>query len=99
MKTLEKLGTPIHSLGGQVVVDEGGSIITVGHIIGNALAGGQSPEPARMMKLALQFYDCPESLEIEGADFTLVLKTVQESTLANISKAAALAVLDGVGAG
>ena len=97
MRKLEKLGAPILALGGQVVVDDQGSSISVGRVIANALAGGQSPEPVRMMKLALQFYDCPETLELEDADYTLVLKTVQAAALSNLSKASALAVLEDKG--
>lgn len=71
--------------------------VTIGRLIANVLAGGQSAEPARAMSIAMRLYACPGDIELEDADYALVLEAIQSAQLANISKAAALAVLDGAG--
>ena len=69
--------------------------VTIGHLIANVLAGSQSAEPARAMSIAMRLYAGPGDLELEDADYTLVHEAIKSAPLANISKAAALAVLDG----
>lgn len=102
MRKLEKLGVPIMGLDGRPALDgdertplaERGPI-PIGRFIANVLAGVQSAEPARAMSIAMRLYNCPGELKLEDADYTLVLKAIQDASLANISKAAALAVLEG----
>ena len=95
MKKVTGLDAPLRSLAGIAVVDGERKPIVMGRIIANLLAGSPNKEPARAMSIAMQLYDCPETLELEDADHALVLKVVQESELASISKAPALAVLEG----
>lgn len=102
MKTITGLDSPLRGLDGEVALDgdrntppEQRRPVLTGHIIANVLAGSQSTEPARAVSLAIKLFACPKDLEMEDADYALVLKTIQDAPLANISKAAALAVLNG----
>ncbi len=95
MKKITGLDSLLCGLDGVAIVDEGKRPVVIGRVIANVLAGSASKEPARAMSIAMQLYACPETLEMEDADHALVLKAIQDAELPSISKAPALAVLEG----
>ena len=96
MKKLVGLSKSVLNLDGKPLVEVDGSVVTVGSILANSLARGNSQEPARAMAIALKIYKAEGDLEIEDADFALVESTlVADQLINNMAKAATLAVLNG----
>jgi len=100
MKILTGLQQPPINFDGQPMTDGKGPV-TIGSLIANALATGQSQgQEVRVMDLALRIFKAKDSLELEDIDFALVRETVvANQVLNNMAKAAALAALDSGTAG
>ena len=89
-RTIKNLETVIRDLNGSPLGGEEAPI-TVGSVISNSIARGQSAEPARAMKVALSIYEATDSVALEDADFALAKKAVEaDQVLNNMAKAAAL---------
>jgi hypothetical protein len=89
----EPIRQPSRVVGNKVVE---GEKITVGSIIANSLARGSSNDPVRAMEVALKIHRAKGDIELEDADFALAERAVKEdTTINNMAKAAALAVLNG----
>lgn len=95
-RTIKNLDTILHDLDGRPL---GGtdSPITVGSVISNSIARGQSEEPARAMKVALSIYEATDSIDLEDADFALARDAVKaDQVLNNMAKAAALTIFESI---
>lgn len=94
MKTLKNLNAPVLGLDRQPLVEPGGSPLAVKNLLANALARGQSDEPARAMSIALRIYEADGTTELEDADYELLRSTLQKDPfLNNMAKVAALTAL------
>lgn len=68
---------------------------TVGRMIANVLARGQSDDPVRAMMVALEIHSS-KAVDLEDADFELVTESVnKDQLLTNLGKAACLKALNG----
>lgn len=103
MKKLNGLTNPVTGLDGQPIVNQVGAhpdgtpILvpeTVGRMMANVLARGQSNDPVKAMMIAMQIYGT-KAVELEDADFALVKEAVDgDKLLTNLGKAALLTALN-----
>lgn len=96
-KILSNLSKPITGLDGKTIVEvDGRTTVSAGKLIANALAGGQSSEPARAMDVALKIYNASNEITLEEADFAMVKDAIDKNQgFSNLAKAAVLEVLNG----
>lgn len=98
MKKLAGLNARITGLDGEAAptggTPEEPTYETVGRMLANVLARGQSEDAVKAMMLAMEIYGA-KTLELEDADFNLVQAAVDSDTaLTNLGKAALLNVLN-----
>jgi len=94
MKKLNSLTNPITGLDGAPIMDEIG-VQTVGRMLANVLARGQSADPVKAMMVAMQIHS-QKSVDLEEAEFAFVKEAVEKDVmLTNLGKAAMLTALDG----
>lgn len=95
MKKLNSLTNPILGLDGLPISDEVG-IQTVGRMMANVVARGQSTDSVRAMMLAMRIHS-EKSVDLEDADFDLVKEAVEkDQMLTNLGKAVLVTALNGV---
>jgi len=104
MKKLNSLTNPVIGLDGQPIVNQVGILPdgkpilvpeTVGPMMANVLARGQSADAVRAMMIAMQIHG-QKAVDLEDADYALVRETVEkDQMLTNLGKAALLTALNG----
>ena len=104
MKKFNSLTNPIAGLDGEPVMTQVGTnpdgmpvLVpeTVGRMLANVLARGQSADPVKAMMIAMQIHGA-KSVDLEEADFALVKETVdKDQMLTNLGKAVLLTALNG----
>ena len=104
MRKLNSLTNAVTGLDGQPIVNQvgvnpdGAPILvpeTVGRMMANVLARGQSADSVKAMMIAMQIHGST-SVELEDADFALVQEAVaKDQMLTNLGKAALLTALNG----
>jgi len=95
VKKLNSLTNPILGLDGLPISDEVG-IQTVGRMMANVVARGQSTDSVRAMMLAMRIHS-EKSVDLEDADFDLVKEAVEkDQMLTNLGKAVLVTALNGV---
>ena len=104
MKKLNSLTNPIVGLDGEPVMTQVGTnpdgipvLVpeTVGRMLANVLARGQSSDAVKAMMIAMEIHG-QKSVDLEDADFALVQEAVdKDQMLTNLGKAALLTALNG----